>query len=288
MKIKPGDLIDSRYRIVDVLGEGGHGRVYRAEDIELSSQVALKFLHSEIAAEPGFKTRMQREARAMGQLSGTSAVQILGFNRAENVGMYLVMEYLEGKDLGRHLGAIESGGGRMAVAEMIDILGPIVETLEAAHERGIVHRDLKPANIFLLDSSSRGRVRLLDFGLVKDLKADRLTQTGTVAGSPSYIAPEMWRGKPDLVDHRVDVYSLGVIIYRILASRMPFDPKQPIDKLLVEVTRGPRPSLHAIRPDLPVEIDQWVEKALAIAPSDRFQSVFTEWSVLKVVLAADS
>ncbi|MCC6524795.1 MAG: serine/threonine protein kinase [Polyangiaceae bacterium] len=284
MAYDTGDIIDERYKILGPIGKGGHGTVYRAMDLELQSQVAIKFLHADIAREPGFATRMQREARAMGQLSGTSAVQVFAFNKASGGGMYLVMEYLEGTDLGRHVLSYEEHGQFMPVRELQELLEPIATTLEAAHARGIIHRDLKLANIFVLRSAGRGRVRLLDFGLVKDMKMDPLTMQGMVAGSPAYIAPEAWLGKPDLIDHRIDVYSFGVVVFRLLAGQMPFDPKQTIDKLILQVTRAPRPSLHALRPDLPARIDEWVKKALAVAPNDRFQSVQSLWQALQGVL----
>ena len=284
MGYSAGDVVDDRYKLLNAIGKGGHGTVYRAMDLELQSQVAIKFLHADIAREPGFATRMQREARAMGQLSGTSAVQVFAFNKASSGGMYLVMEYLEGHDLGRHLQGYEETGARMPIKEVIELLEPIAATLEAAHARGIIHRDLKLANIFVLKSAGRGRVRLLDFGLVKDMKMDPLTMQGMVAGSPAYIAPEAWLGKPDMIDHRIDVYSFGAVIFRVLGGQMPFDPKQTIDKLILQVTRAPRPSLHELRPDLAPAVDDWVKKALAVAPSDRFQSVQALWYVLEGIL----
>lgn len=286
MKYCVGDIIDERYLVLDVLGKGGHGVVYRAEDTMLGAEVAMKFLHDDIAKEPGFKERMHREARAMGALSGTSAVQVLAFNQATDGGMYLVMELLDGEDLDVHLREIEAQGVHIGLRGVMDLIGPIVETLEAAHKRGIVHRDLKPANIFVLSSRSRGAVRLLDFGLAKDMKAAALTMEGMVAGSPSYIAPESWLGKKDQIDHRIDVYALGVVIYRMLAGSTPFDGKQTIDKLLIQVTRGERPSLHALRPDLPPLIDNWVDKALAIKPDDRFRDVRSLWRVLTSIIGA--
>ena len=288
MKYKAGQVIDDRYKVLEVIGQGGHGIVYRALDQLLSAEVALKCLHDDVANEPGLKTRTLREARAMGALSGTSAVQVLDFSRADGAGMYIAMELLQGKELEAHLKEIEADGGRIPFAELEELMAPIVDTLEAAHQRSIIHRDLKPANIFALSSSARGRVRLLDFGLAKDMKADPLTMDGMIAGSPSYIAPEVWRAKPDLIDHRIDVYSLGAVIYRALAGQTPFDKKQPIDKLLIAVTRGPRPSLHAIRPDLPATIDDWVQKALAISPDDRFTSVRTLWTVLHSIAGTAS
>jgi serine/threonine-protein kinase len=168
--------------------------------------------------------------------------------------------------------------------EVLEILEPIATTLEAAHVRKIIHRDLKLANIFVLKSRARGRVRLLDFGLVKDLKMPALTMPGTVAGSPAYIAPEAWRGRPDLLDHRIDVYSFAVVVFRVLAGRFPFDPERSLPEVLIEVTTAARPKLSTFRPDLLPAIDDWVEKALAIKPADRFQSVQSLWYVLESIL----
>ncbi|MET0594318.1 MAG: serine/threonine-protein kinase, partial [Polyangiaceae bacterium] len=155
-----------------------------------------------------------------------------------------------------------------------------VDTLEAAHVRGIVHRDLKPGNIFVLDS---GGARLLDFGLAKVMAAAPLTNSGMVAGSPSYIAPEVWKGNPRALDHRIDVYSLGAIIFRALSGAVPFGGKDILEKLAL-VTTGDRPSLHELRPDLPQEVDTWVAEVLAVDPDLRFRQVRGMWNALRGIL----
>jgi serine/threonine-protein kinase len=279
-----GDVIDGRYTVLGIVGRGGQGFVLHARDELLEAPVAIKCLHPSVAAEPGFKTRLLREAKAMGALSGTCAVQVLGFNKDTEAGMYIVMEFLEGRDFGAYLRDVERYGGPLSTDKLIELLGPVARTLDAAHARSIIHRDVKPANIFVLDSTARGAVRLLDFGLAKDLRADPLTQEGMVAGSTAYMAPEVWYGRPDLITSRIDVYSLATVIYRTLAGQTPFDATDAIDRFIVAVTRGPRPSLHAVRPDLPPAIDQWLEKALAIAPADRFESVHAMWSTLEAIL----
>ena len=274
---KRGDVIDERYEVQGTLGEGAQGSVYDATDLLLGSRIAIKVLHPDVASEPGFKTRFLREARSMGALSGTSAAQVFGFGKTDGGGMFIVMEHVEGIDLERHLRDIEAQGGHIALPRLRELIGPIVSTLEAAHAQGIIHRDLKPGNIMVLESVGRGPVRLLDFGLAKDLKADPLTMEGVIAGSPSYIAPEAWRGKPDMLDHRIDVYALGAILFRALAGAPPFDSRRPLFEFILAVTQGDRPSLHALRPDLPARIDSWVGSALAIQPSLRFQSVRDLW-----------
>jgi eukaryotic-like serine/threonine-protein kinase len=278
------DVIDSRYKLLEVIGEGGHGVVFRAEDLHLGSFVAIKCLHPDIAADPAFKARMRREARAMGALSGTSATQVIAFSEAPDGSLYIVMEFLKGSNLETTLRGVEQQGRKLPLDRLKSLFSPIVDTLEAAHARGIIHRDLKPANIFVLEGDARGGVRLLDFGLVKVMKADPLTVEGTIPGSPSYIAPEVWRGRPQEIDHRIDVYSLGAVLFRSLAGRVPFKGQTRVDLLLAS-TRGPRPSLHAERPDLPPEVDAWVEAALAVSPDTRFQSVRALWSALDPLLA---
>lgn len=278
MTFELGEIVDDRYRIKEVLGEGGHGAVFSAVDETLGSKVAIKVLHSNIASEPGYKTRLMREARAMGTLSGTSAVQVLNFGKTTHGAMYIVMELVEGRTFEAYLREIEEFGGQVSVAKLNELLGPIVDTLELAHEQSIVHRDLKPGNIMVLDRMNRGPVRLLDFGLVKDLKADPLTMEGLIAGSPSYVAPETWYGKPDIIDHRIDIYAMGAIVFRALSGAPPFDARQAIDKLIIAVTRGPRPKLTPARPDLPEAIDEWVEKSLAIKPENRFPTVRAMWN----------
>jgi eukaryotic-like serine/threonine-protein kinase len=273
------DVIDNRFELLQVIGEGTHGVVFRAMDRDTGVEVAVKCLHPEMALERGIRARMEREARAMGALKGTSAVRVIAFNETPDGGLYLAMELLPGKNLDAYLREIEAGGERLSPSRLFELFDPIVDTLQAAHAMGIIHRDLKPANIFVLDADVGGGVRLLDFGLAKDLKADSLTKDGAITGSPSYIAPEGWAGKPHELDHRIDVYTLGVVIFRALGGRVPFQSKKMYD-LILSVTRGPRPSLHALRPDLPAEIDQWVNKALASSREDRFPSIRSLWDTL--------
>jgi eukaryotic-like serine/threonine-protein kinase len=272
-----GEMIDGQYRLVRRIGEGGHGTVFEAEDLDIGAPVALKFLRAEIADAPEFATRMRREARAMGALAGTAATQIYAYNRAKNGSMYIVMELLRGKDFEKYLREYERDTGRLPRTKLFELISPIVDTLDIAHQRCIVHRDVKPANIFVLETTARGTVRLLDFGLVKDLTSSTpLTQDGLVVGSPSYIAPEGWQGRPDKVSHLADVYAIGAVIFRALSGDVPFPAQTLIDVVRMS-TRGPRPSLHAIRPDLPEAIDGWVERALAIDPKARFQSARELW-----------
>jgi serine/threonine-protein kinase len=279
-----GDVLEGRYKLLEEIGTGGHGTVYRAEDLDLGAQVAIKCMHPEVAADPAFRARVKREVRAMGALSGTSAAQVFAYNEAADGTLYIVMELLQGEDLETTLRGIEAAGGKMPVARALDLFAPIVDTLEAAHARGLIHRDIKPANIFVLAAQARGGVRLLDFGLVKVLQADPLTKEGSIPGSPSYIAPEVWRGKPQEVDHRIDVFSLGATLYRVLGGRVPFVGRTRVD-VLVAATRGPRPSLYALRPDLPPEVDAWVERALAIRADARYPDVRSLWQPLHALLS---
>ena len=273
-------IIDQRYELGEIIGRGGHGIVYSATDRESGAEVALKFLHDSVAVDPQYNIRMLREAQVMAALAGTSAIRVYGLRTTADGALYLVMELLKGADLDDHLEQMEASGQRLSVHRLFELLDPIVDTLEAAHARGIVHRDLKPANIFVLES---GGVRLLDFGLAKVLSASPLTNDGMVAGSPSYIAPEVWRGNPRVLDHRIDVYSLGAITFRALTGDVPFAGRSLIEKFQLATT-AERPTIHADRPDLPPEIDTWIAQALAIDPDMRFHQVRGMWNALRAVL----
>ena len=267
---RTGQVIAGRYQIVSLLGEGGQSAVYRARDLRAGDEVALKVLKT--GADKESTERMFREARAMAQLQGTAAVRVLDQGWTDDGAMCLVTELLDGQPLDDVLDAREKSGGRVDVGTVLRWMEPVVETLHSAHEHGIVHRDLKPANIFVVSDAHGGGVRLIDFGFAKFTRLRGLTADDMIAGSPSYIAPESWQGKRDVVDHRIDVYSLGAVMFRCLAGRPPFVAKDLV-VLLREVTGGARPSLHALRPDLPPEIDDWVMLALAADPDQRFQGV---------------
>jgi serine/threonine-protein kinase len=166
------------------------------------------------------------------------------------------------------------------------MLEPVCRALHTAHCMGIIHRDVKPANIFLVDRHAGGGARLMDFGLAKVEDQLSLTQSGVVAGSPHYMAPEMLRGLT--FDHRIDVYSVAAVTFRALAGR-PMFPGDQMTDVLKKVIRDDRPSLTALRPDLPPEVDEWVQYALAIDPDHRYQDVLAMWNgLLQAIRSGDS
>ncbi len=283
MAYKSGDVINNRYRILERLGSGAHGVVYRARDLETRGELALKFLGEGKGLDPELSRRMEREALAMARLRGTSAVYVHGMATAQDGMLFVAMEMLYGKDFEDYLGEAEKLGGRIKAARLLEVLRPVASTLERAHRQGIIHRDLKPSNVFIVDPDKGGGVRLLDFGLAKLLDASTLTTDGMIAGTPSYIAPEAWRGTSKTLDHRIDVYSLGVIVFRALSSRLP-PPSTNLLDICRWATTGERPSLHALRSSLPAAIDPWIQKALAIFPEQRFQSVAEAFGALEAVL----
>ncbi len=272
-----GQVIGQRYELRQVVGRGGQGMVYRALDQWSSREVAVKVLGSKAAREPQMVERLMREQQAMSALRGTSAVELFDVCRGNDGELCLVMELLRGTDLDEHLYVLEQRGERLSLSRVAAVFDPIVSTLETAHAAGILHRDLKPANIFLLED---GDVRLLDFGMARLKKSAPLTAAGTVMGSPSFMAPEAWNGVSDLLDHRADVYSLGVILFRVLAGQLPFGGDSLKDKFMGATTAS-RPSLRRLRPDLPRGADEWVEAALAVDREQRFGNVRALWNAFQ-------
>ncbi len=284
MAYKPGDVISNRFRILERLGAGAQGVVYRARDLETRGEVALKFLGDGKGLDPELSRRMEREAFAMARLRGTSAVYVHGIATAQDGMLYVAMEMLYGKDFEDYLSEAEKLGGRIKAARLLEILRPVADTLEQAHRQGIIHRDLKPSNVFIVDPAKGGGVRLLDFGLAKLLDASTLTTEGMIAGTPSYIAPEAWRGVSKTLDHRIDVYSFGVIVFRALSGKLP-PPSSDLLEICRWATNGERPSLYALRTTLPQNIDVWVQHALAIEPERRFANIRDAFASLENILA---
>lgn len=277
--LPPTSLIGGRYEVVALLGRGGQSTVYRARDRVDGDEVAIKVVHG-AAGDPDAMERIFREAQSLTQLMGTAAVRILHQVRTDDGGFALVMELLEGKDLETTLTEMQARGERPSLRWFEQTFAPIVDTLEQAHARGLVHRDLKAENVFVVDPARGGGVRLIDFGFVKMVRAPSITATEAIAGSPAYIAPEVFLSGATIADARVDVYSLAVVQYRALAGELPFDGGSLLD-VMRAVTAGVRPSLHARRPELSPNVDGWVEIALAIEPEQRFQSVSASWNALR-------
>jgi eukaryotic-like serine/threonine-protein kinase len=275
---KPGDVIDGRYRLDDEIGRGGHGLVFRALDINANHPVAVKILNQQVSEDPQYTERLWREAQSLAALWGTSVVRVFGFGTDANGFVYMAMEMLEGDTLADHMEDLEFFGDRMSAFSVLESLDPVARALHTAHSKGIIHRDVKPPNIILLHPEVGGGTRLMDFGLAKMQGAMALTQAGMVAGSPSYIAPELWRGATNY-DHRIDVYSFAAVIFRALAGRPPFEGASMVD-ILMAATMGERPPLTPLRPELAPEVDAWVVKSLAIEADERYSYVSSMWNDL--------
>jgi serine/threonine protein kinase len=274
------ELRAARYERQSVIGRGGQGVVYKAFDHWLKRPVAIKVLSSKAARDAQTAERLIREQQALSALKGTAAVEVLDIYRGEAGELCLVMELLTGQDLDEHLYRLDEKRERLPLTRVAEIFAPIVDTLEVAHGAGILHRDLKPANVFLLED---GGTKLLDFGMARLRKAAPLTAAGTVMGSPSFMAPEAWKGQSELVDQRADVYSLGVILFRVLAGELPFSSETLRDKF-IDTTSRARPKLTGHRPDLPHAADEWVLTALAIEREERFQNVRALWNAFLAAL----
>ncbi|MDF3070596.1 MAG: Protein kinase [Polyangiaceae bacterium] len=279
-------LAAERYEVGEVVGRGGYGMVCRGLDLHTGNHVALKMLSPEAGRDADVVERMLREQQALVALSGTCAVTAIDLCRLESGAPCLVMEWLDGCDLEKQLSLWEGSGHRPSPEQLLDVLKPLTQTLQRAHELGIVHRDIKPANIFLTKDDDPG-VRLLDFGLSRMKSAAPLTALGMVMGSPSYIAPETWRGNSTALDGRADLFALAVIVYRWLTGRLPFEAPDLIGKMTA-VTSGPRPSLVAFREDLPPSVDTWVSRALAVEAADRYQTANEFYEALAAALRGQS
>jgi serine/threonine-protein kinase len=260
------------YRILSRVGVGGMGMVFLAEHPHIGKKVALKVIHRELAGNKEVVSRFLNEARAVNQIGNEHIVEIHDFGQTDNGEHFFIMEYLEGKTLAMELARHERG---IAVTRALHIGAQIASALAAAHAYAIVHRDLKPDNVMLIERlGDRDFVKLLDFGLAKflaDSDSRKLTAAGVVLGTPQYMSPEACESRPGL-DHRSDIYSLGILLFQMLTGIVPFGGDS-MGEVLVKQVAQPPPALRGINPDIPPAVEQVVLRCLAKDPAARFQDM---------------
>lgn len=262
-------MLAGRYSVVRLLGDGGMGAVYKAADDRLARFVALKILHRHIVSDPDLAQRFEREARSAAAIGHPNIIDVLDFSE-DHVGPIMVMEYLKG----RSLASLLEREGPLPVARACAILTHLLAGLAAAHDRGVLHRDLKPANLMLVSRfGDRDFVKICDFGFAAFLEPSRhaardITPERTLVGTPSYAAPERWLGE-ERRDPRTDLYSAGVILYEMLAGTKPFVADK-ISELARRICFIAPPPLREKRPDVPVELEEVLLRALAKEPGERW------------------
>jgi serine/threonine-protein kinase len=256
-----GTVIKNEYKIYDEVGSGGIATVYVARDLKTNEMVAVKVIHPHIAKDLNTVKRFEREANLLMSLTDPHLVRVYDYGIEEDR-HYLVMEYIGG----RTLKAIIKEEGPLAVDRAMDIAQQVAEGLSVIHQQGVVHRDIKPQNLMV---QTDGTVKVMDFGIARMADLSALTQSGFLVGTPHYISPEQAMGQR--VDHRSDIYSLGVVLYEMLMGKVLFDGDSPVTVALMHV-KDPVPSLRLQRTDIPPQVEQLVDKCLDKEPGDRFQT----------------
>ncbi|WP_170319411.1 serine/threonine protein kinase [Polyangium spumosum] len=271
-----GDVLDGKYRVLRVLGKGGMGVIVAATHVELGHKVALKFLLKSAVQNEEVVARFAREARAAAMIQNEHATRVLDIGRLPSGQPYMVLELLEGSDLGAHL----ARSGPLPIEDAVSYVLEACEAIAEAHSLGIVHRDLKPDNLFLARRPDGSRsVKVLDFGISKfsldsessSARGGPLTTTSAVIGSPMYMSPEQLRATRD-ADPRSDIWSIGVTLYELIAGEGPF-PWQSLPELCAAILKDPPTPLHSRMPEVPPELDAAILRCLEKNPADRYTNV---------------
>jgi serine/threonine-protein kinase len=270
-----GKQVDNgEFIVVDRIGSGGMGSVYKAEQPSMNRMVAIKVLHPRFVTRDDLVARFRREARAMSQLSHPNTARVYKYGALDDGSVYFVMDYLEG----RNLAAEVRENGPMEPERAVRVMAQVCGALEEAHRAGIVHRDLKPENVFLTkQGGTTDFPKVLDFGLAKMSEKQMgngsmmFTQQGMVFGTPEFMSPEQAQGEP--IDNRSDIYSLALILYELITGKLPFDAKSPLDIMKAHVRDAPIPLSNRVpgKAFWP-ELEAVISKALAKQPADRYES----------------
>jgi serine/threonine-protein kinase len=284
-----GRVFLGRYQVISLLGEGGMGKVYLARQLDLDRQVVVKVMHDHVAADPKFCDRFQRETLLTARFQHPYAVTVYDASLNDPQGPCIIMEYIRGIPLDQ---LMEKNGGRLSPARAGRLLGQLCEVLQAAHKEGIVHRDLKPANLMVIDADTPyEKIKVMDFGLAKLLdppsfKQVSVTGVDFAVGTPAYICPEQVRG--EAMDHRGDIYSVGVLIFEMLTGRTPFAGNSSMDILLAHATENPPSFADVGAADVvPPAVEKVVQSCLAKDPSQRPASARDLAELYERALAGD-
>ncbi len=266
-----GQTLAGKYRIEELISEGGMGAVYRGTHVLMDKTVAVKVLRPSLAADDTIVARFSREAKAASRIAHPHALSVTDFGESENGVVFLVMEYLSGRTLKNEIRSV----GPMPLSRVVEIIRQVGSALDAAHAEGVIHRDLKSDNIMLVDSNGADWAKVLDFGIAKIQERvgtydPGITAPNLIVGTPQYMSPEQCSQSSEL-DSRSDIYSLGVILYEMLIGHVPFTGESPT-AIMMKHLQEPPPSVLEERDDLPASVARVVAKALAKRPEDRFQS----------------
>src|SRR5712691_4235826 len=266
-----GQTLAEKYLVEQLIKRGGMGSVYRGKHVMMDKTVAIKVLRPSLAGDDDVVARFSREAKAASRISHPHAVSVTDFGDAENGVVFLVLEYLDGQALKE----VIRNEGQMPLGRAVEIVRQVSGALDAAHKQGVVHRDLKSDNIMLSQTNGGDWAKVLDFGIAKIQQAEgagdiEITAANLVIGTPQYMSPEQC-SQSGPIDARSDIYSLGIIIYEMLAGRVPFTGESPTIIMMKQV-QDPPPSILEARPELAPAAAQVISKALAKQQADRFQS----------------
>ncbi|MCJ7681551.1 MAG: serine/threonine protein kinase, partial [Candidatus Aminicenantes bacterium] len=255
-----GTTFSGRYQIIEELGKGGMGKVYKVFDTEIKEKIALKLLKPEIAADEQTITRFRNELKFARKIGHRNVCKMFDLNKSDET-YFITMEYVSGEDLKSFISRV----GRLPVAKAVTIAEQVCEGLVEAHHQGVIHRDLKPQNIMI---DREGNAKIMDFGIARFIRAKGITNAGILIGTPEYLSPEQAETKD--VDHRSDLYTLGIILYEMLTGTVPFDGETPLSVAMKHKTEKPI-NPRTLNPQIPEELSALILKCMEKDRNKRYQ-----------------